>query len=162
MHICQANVSIRPLTALTTQQHIEARVPVTALAFCGPYLFAGAGNLLFIYDKEKNLELSCQKLFENEVITNITVKCSDHSSSSCSPLLLLTASTSIRLVRLEVRAGAERIGLRSGRKCDAGDWVLDGCFLSAKSIDGVGRCLLATLITSHNTLLGVYEADESR
>lgn len=100
-------------------------------------------------------------MFDTEIITSIIVQKKAKDSQQSETFLLVLANTSAKLVKLHDAYEPQNIDIVFGNKCLIGDWALDGCFVNLDLEDNQGRRSVATVVTAHNTLTGIY-TDVSR
>lgn len=116
-------------------QHVQAHVPVTALALYGEnYILSGEGGYLLLYSIGGSL-LSRTLIFDDQAIHGIAV-----SNNAPVSTAIVWGGPLLRLLSLALIDGVVHVA--RGEKQHAKDWILDAAFAPAST-------LRAGLVTAH-------------
>ncbi|OCL04886.1 WD40 repeat-like protein, partial [Glonium stellatum] len=141
-----------------TLHHECARVPVTALAFCGQYLLAAEGPFLRIFDHDSAIVVLTKQIFDSQTIHGIAV----HSKCSSAIIFVVWGGRSLRLARLRLSAASpsleadrNHIDIWLSHVTEVADWILDFTFgpLIPQKPNTAPHHFKAAVITAHNALL---------
>ena len=141
--------------------------PITALAFLdlstsGPYLLAGEGQFLKIFNAQRRKLVHTERLLNSQAIHGIACESLPRDAGS-SGTLLIWGGRSICLVSIEADLdinGEAWVKVRQHMpEVLWDDWILDGCFRSNDNSAG-SNTIEAILVTAHNDLLCLKLATE--
>ena len=154
--------------------------PITALAFLRlatsePYLLAGEGQFLKVFDDQRRQLIHTERVFDSQAIHGIACE-SLPQGAGHSGTLLIWGGRSICLCLVSIEANLEVDGKTLVRfrqhmpEARWDDWILDGCFRPTDITDSRSgsNTIEAILVTAHNDLLrlklvtGSVETSESR
>lgn len=137
--------------------------PITALAFLGlgtsePYLLAGEGQFLKVFDDQRRNLVSVERTFDSQAIHGISCESLPQDAGN-SGIVLIWGGRSICLISIE--ADFDVNGEPMVKVCQHmpevvwDDWILDGCFRPTNITDtgSESKTIEAILVTSHNDLL---------
>ncbi|KAK7544392.1 WD40-repeat-containing domain protein [Phyllosticta citribraziliensis] len=135
-------------------QHGCARVPVTALAFCGKFVLSAEGPFLRVFQREKRAQILSERLFKSQAVHGILeVHSSEQERSS---IILVYGGLFVRLVKIFVDRPDE---LSKGPVFKVADWILDvaSCPVpfdstAGEKLDASADCSTVA-VTAHNALL---------
>ena len=144
--------------------------PINALAFLGlgtsePYLLAGEGQFLKVFDDERKYLIPPERMFDSQAIHGIACKSTPQGAGN-SGTLLIWGGRSICLVSIDadfdVNGGPLIKFRRHMPEVLWDDWILDGCFRPIHVFDsGSGNYTVeAILVTAHNAILSLKVVTE--
>ncbi|CAD6578638.1 MAG: hypothetical protein ASARMPREDX12_008917 [Alectoria sarmentosa] len=144
--------------------------PITALASLGlgtsePYLLAGEGQFLKVFDDQRKHLIHPERIFESQAIHGIACKSTPQGARN-SGILLIWGGRSICLVSIDVNTDVNGGPLIKFRRhmpeAIWDDWILDGRFRPIDVVDsGSGsNTVEAILVTAHNEILSLKVVTE--
>ncbi|KAF2868017.1 WD domain-containing protein [Massariosphaeria phaeospora] len=143
-------------------RHDYTRVPITALASAGPFLFAAEGPFLRIYHSQGVELLTSRRIFRAQAVHGIAV----HSDSRDHLVLVVWGGLLIRALdvypsSLQHDSHQPRIGqIQTSPTVRAPDWILDLSF--SPVIDHGASNYRCAAVTAHNALLELELKREDR
>ncbi|OAG06750.1 WD domain-containing protein [Paraphaeosphaeria sporulosa] len=135
--------------------HECTRVPITALAECGPLLIVAEGPYLRFYDRQQNILISSERLFEAQAIHGVR----ELSSSADHVHLVIWGGLLLRTLLLDTSYDEHDGWLPLNARCSdvarAPDWILD--LQSAPKSPGNDIPERCVAVTAHNALLDITQ-----
>ncbi|KAF1941572.1 WD40 repeat-like protein [Clathrospora elynae] len=151
------NLSCDALSQMSPTLHHECtRVPVTALASCGPLLIAAEGPFLRFYHAKDSQYISSQRVFKAQAVHGISVCSEDYDHVA---KLVVWGGRLVRALEIDLAAQELEqavLNISSSDVTRASDWILD-LALRPTSLDDASQHQKNTCVavTAHNALLQV-------